>query len=383
MTVDNNSNDQNKKPDPPGSTRHLSENDYHEIPTNISMSGDNNSIYNRSVLSGGQRSVTSNSVERGAGFSSIRGSMDDTSNFQFSARVNNESNEVEIVNAVDAVVIQNVHANEISDPACYNNKNQRSIQSINDNHIHHKEDGNDDDDDEEEEIAFDGYEMDEEARMIQFTKGGGGNDGLPTTHMHVQTISTPNSTSLLSNNNNNSTTTSTPVHMFDLSSIEPSQPMYSAISSMHNNNDYDQHHRDSQLLVRHLTRAALLSEEYDENVVEISPALKRRLRDFRFAQRKRREKYGELNPWGIIGLYDHLTGIRTDIEWAEDAAWRRENDQPYLSWQDFEDAKDTGFNQPFFTYFAMLVCTTCLVVSIGLNGWKVEVRTAFSIIYEL
>ena len=33
-------------------------------------------------------------------------------------------------------------------------------------------------------------------------------------------------------------------------------------------------------------------------------------------------------PWGILGLYDHLTGIRVDIEWAEDGAWRRANGQP-------------------------------------------------------
>ena len=104
----------------------------------------------------------------------------------------------------------------------------------------------------------------------------------------------------------------------------------------------------------------------------MSPALKRRLRDFQFAQKKRRDRYGEQNPWGIIGLYDHLTGIRIDIEWAEDAAWRRENEQPYLSWQDFEDAKDTGFNQPFFTYFTMAICTVCLIVSFGLNNWTID-----------
>lgn len=61
-----------------------------------------------------------------------------------------------------------------------------------------------------------------------------------------------------------------------------------------------------------------------------------------------------------------------DIEWAEDAAWRRENNEPYLSWKDFETAKDTGFNQPFFTYCIMFICTACLVLSIGVNGWKIE-----------
>ncbi len=38
----------------------------------------------------------------------------------------------------------------------------------------------------------------------------------------------------------------------------------------------------------------------------LSPALEQRMRDFQFAQRKRRETYGNERPWGILGLYDHL-----------------------------------------------------------------------------
>ena len=112
-----------------------------------------------------------------------------------------------------------------------------------------------------------------------------------------------------------------------------------------------------------------------DTVSGLPAALSRRLRDFSFAQDKRRETYGYRYPWGIIGLYDHLTGIRVDVEWAEDAAWRRENGEPYLSWADFESIKDSGFNQPFFTYIVMFVCTGCLVLSIGVNGWKIEPLT--------
>ncbi|VEU40443.1 unnamed protein product [Pseudo-nitzschia multistriata] len=60
----------------------------------------------------------------------------------------------------------------------------------------------------------------------------------------------------------------------------------------------------------------------------MAPALARRIRDFQFAQEKRRKKYGHEKPWGILGLYDHLASIRVDVEWAEDAAWRRANGQP-------------------------------------------------------
>mmetsp|Transcript_1930 Transcript_1930/g.4613 ORF Transcript_1930/g.4613 Transcript_1930/m.4613 type:complete len:505 (-) Transcript_1930:909-2423(-) len=105
---------------------------------------------------------------------------------------------------------------------------------------------------------------------------------------------------------------------------------------------------------------------------DIHPALERRIRDFRFAQEKRREKYGNERPWGILGLYDHLASIRIDLEWAEDAAWRRQHDEPYLSWSDFEKARAKGYNRPFFTYFILLFCTVMLIASIAVNGWTVE-----------
>lgn len=105
---------------------------------------------------------------------------------------------------------------------------------------------------------------------------------------------------------------------------------------------------------------------------EMSPALERRVRDFKFAQHKRKEKYGDNRPWGVLGLYEHLASIRMDLEWAEDAAWRRAHEEPYLSWQDFEMKRTKGTNRPFFTYFLLVFCTVMLIVSIGVNGWKVE-----------
>lgn len=61
---------------------------------------------------------------------------------------------------------------------------------------------------------------------------------------------------------------------------------------------------------------------------DVTPALARRLRDFQFAQKKRKKKYGNERPWGILGLYDHLAAVRMDVEWAEDAACRRANCEP-------------------------------------------------------
>jgi membrane associated rhomboid family serine protease len=103
-----------------------------------------------------------------------------------------------------------------------------------------------------------------------------------------------------------------------------------------------------------------------------SPALARRLRDFQFAREKRRKKYGIVKPWGILGLYYHLSGVRIDVEWAEDAAWRRMNGKPYLTWGDFETLKSTGNNRPFFTYTVVSFCTAMMFAAWFVNGWHFE-----------
>ena len=111
----------------------------------------------------------------------------------------------------------------------------------------------------------------------------------------------------------------------------------------------------------------------DDDVHGLPPALERRVRDFKFARSKRLERHGEQKPWGIYGLYAHLSDIRADLEWAEDAAWRRQQDQPYLSWRDFEDGRDKGLhNRPWFTYTILFLCTIMMIVTLGVNGWVFE-----------
>jgi hypothetical protein len=104
----------------------------------------------------------------------------------------------------------------------------------------------------------------------------------------------------------------------------------------------------------------------------MAPALARRIRDFQFAQDKRRKKYGDERPWGILGLYDHLSAIRIDVEWAEDAARRRANGEPYQSWADFDEHKKGGWNRPYFTYCLLLICTVVMIASIAVNEWTIE-----------
>lgn len=104
----------------------------------------------------------------------------------------------------------------------------------------------------------------------------------------------------------------------------------------------------------------------------MAPALARRIRDFQFAQDKRRKKYGDERPWGILGLYDHLSTIRIDVEWAEDAARRRANGESYLSWADFDESKKGGRNRPYFTYFLLFICAAVMISSIAVNSWTIE-----------
>ena len=112
----------------------------------------------------------------------------------------------------------------------------------------------------------------------------------------------------------------------------------------------------------------------DENSnLALPPGLQRRVQDFRFAQKQRREKHGNQRPWGIYGLYAHLSDIRADLEWAEEAAWRRHRGKPYLSWRDFDDSRDKGLhNRPIFTYAVMALCTIMMFVTLGVNGWRFE-----------
>jgi membrane associated rhomboid family serine protease len=117
--------------------------------------------------------------------------------------------------------------------------------------------------------------------------------------------------------------------------------------------------------------ASRLSADW-RHVDILAPALARRVRDFQFAQEKRRKKYGDERPWGILGVYDHLASIRIDVEWAEDAARRRANGDAYQSWADFDEGKKGGRNRPYFTYILLFLCTAILIATIAVNEWSIE-----------
>lgn len=74
-------------------------------------------------------------------------------------------------------------------------------------------------------------------------------------------------------------------------------------------------------------RAAILSTDWCTQDF-LAPTLARRLRDFEFARKKRRKMYGRSREFGVLSLYDFLSEVRVDIEWAELAAFNRSNCLP-------------------------------------------------------
>jgi membrane associated rhomboid family serine protease len=145
--------------------------------------------------------------------------------------------------------------------------------------------------------------------------------------------------------------------------------------SLPNVSSYQSHNQTKDEMEKRLRDlAGQLNHEWRTGATTFiaSPALARRLRDFQFAREKRRKKYGIVKPWGILGLYYHLSGVRIDVEWAEDAAWRRMNGKPYLTWGDFETLKSTGNNRPFFTYTVVSFCTAMMFAAWFVNGWHFE-----------
>ena len=98
--------------------------------------------------------------------------------------------------------------------------------------------------------------------------------------------------------------------------------------------------------------------------------LQRRIKDFRFAQTQRRKRSSH-RPYGIIGLFLNLSNTRADLHWAEDAAWRRSKQAPYVAWNDYERARQRGMNKCYFTYAMMFACVVTMAVVFHSNHWKI------------
>ena len=65
-----------------------------------------------------------------------------------------------------------------------------------------------------------------------------------------------------------------------------------------------------------------------DSMSSLPPEYTNRLRDFKYAREKRQLVYGDHAPWGILGMFEFLAGIRTDIEWADEICRRRIASEP-------------------------------------------------------
>ncbi|KAL3940973.1 MAG: hypothetical protein SGBAC_004581 [Bacillariaceae sp.] len=118
----------------------------------------------------------------------------------------------------------------------------------------------------------------------------------------------------------------------------------------------------------------LLHTMHDKiNESTLDPRLGRRTRDFAFAQSERTKRGETRNVMGFYFLITELAIIRADLQWAEDAAWRRENGMPYVSWEDYEDRrKQKSWKRPYLTYATLIVHFCMMIYIFYLSGWKPE-----------
>ena len=121
-----------------------------------------------------------------------------------------------------------------------------------------------------------------------------------------------------------------------------------------------------------ITELIQILRRKDSDLSKLPEPVRRRLKDFRFAQRQRLKKYS-IKPFGIVGLFCNLSDIRADLRWAQDAAWRREHGRRYVSWSDYEAQRASpGLIRPYFTYSITAICVVMMAYAFYLNDWKIE-----------
>ena len=94
---------------------------------------------------------------------------------------------------------------------------------------------------------------------------------------------------------------------------------------------------------------------------------------FKFAQVERIKVAGSCPKYLISGLFTNLSDVRSDLEWAQDAAYRRQNGVPYVAWVDYYAKERRGVLQrPIFTSLTLVICTFTMVWAFYKNDWKIE-----------
>jgi membrane associated rhomboid family serine protease len=104
--------------------------------------------------------------------------------------------------------------------------------------------------------------------------------------------------------------------------------------------------------------------------------LRRRVQTFYCARLLRREQQRNISfsYYGMDGLFQYLQHVQVDLEWAEDASWRRLQGKEYLSWSDYTTIHGVltrrNTTTTWFVYCFMLVFTGMLIFTFHENDWN-------------
>lgn len=140
---------------------------------------------------------------------------------------------------------------------------------------------------------------------------------------------------------------------------------------------------EKESLVVHCTKSNAIHElcvalqHYPQEGIPLSQVdeLLPKIQDFHIA-RFWRKKFYRSQPWGILGLFMHVADMRLDLEWVEDRAWRRANDQQSkttMSWWDFCHLHaHNDVRRTYFVYAMHVIYFVMMLVAFHLNEWELE-----------
>jgi hypothetical protein len=108
-----------------------------------------------------------------------------------------------------------------------------------------------------------------------------------------------------------------------------------------------------------------------KQVADQDGTLEQRMHDFERARSLRRDKYRKSSPSGILGMYQYLSGIRMDLQWAEQAAARRSHGKSYMGWADYTKEHERRFRDlPIFIIAITILSTIMLIYTMYLSNWE-------------
>mmetsp|Transcript_21333 Transcript_21333/g.43874 ORF Transcript_21333/g.43874 Transcript_21333/m.43874 type:complete len:731 (+) Transcript_21333:291-2483(+) len=115
-----------------------------------------------------------------------------------------------------------------------------------------------------------------------------------------------------------------------------------------------------------------IEQQQEQQDTHHDPTVASFVRFLEFAQTERLKK-PHARPYLILGLFANLSDVRSDLEWAQDAAYRRQAGKPYVAWTDYYAKEREGvFQRPIFTSLTLIICTVMMLLAFHKNDWKME-----------